>query len=258
MDSLQFMGGTESIDISKWREWIPTVKHRPRPISYDLLPIYRLLPPKSDKRYALEQATLYFRTQADLNERAYVTKLQEIPRPPASRCHKPITKRSLEWNPRQAHHQTMKRSASPFEFSAEARAALCPFVGTEGMRCLGDQHLVTSGRQASLSSRKLPVGVGISVDRSTGRLLAPAAQLTYTPDSSQTWTDSHSGTVFHLSNEAVLRPPNEETAAYNVHGIRIFHNASQVDAAWRQTFADGSLRGGELARAPDMLDYYDK
>ena len=51
---------------------------------------------------------------------------------------------------------------------------------------------------------------------------------------------------------------SEETTANNLHGIRIFHNASQLDAAWRQTFADGSLGDGELARAPDMRDYYDK
>ncbi|CAF1045670.1 unnamed protein product [Rotaria sordida] len=107
-------------------------------------------------------------------------------------------------------------------------------------------------------SRKLPVGVGISVDRSTGRLLAPAVQLTYAPDGTRTWTDGHSGAMFNLFNEAVIGPPDQEIVAYDALGIRIFHNASQLDAAWRQTFADGSLRGGELARAPDMLDYYDK
>ncbi|CAF4758577.1 unnamed protein product, partial [Rotaria magnacalcarata] len=37
--------------------------------------------------------------------------------------------------------------------------------------------------------------------------------------------------------------------------VHIFHNASQLSAAWRQTFADGRVRGGELARPPDMLAY---
>ncbi|CAF3365867.1 unnamed protein product [Rotaria socialis] len=94
--SLQVMGGSYSTNISQWREWMPTVKQKPHAISYDLLPIYRLLPANSDRRRSLEQATLHFRTQADLNERTYIAKIATMPKPPRPGCKKPISKRSLK------------------------------------------------------------------------------------------------------------------------------------------------------------------
>ncbi|CAF1394462.1 unnamed protein product [Rotaria magnacalcarata] len=257
--SLQLLGGTEAINVSKWREWVPTVRHKPRPISYDLLPIHILLPGNSDRRISLEQAALHFRTQADLKERAYISKIEAMPKPPKSRCEKPISKRLLNSDPLQPkEHQMIKRDTSDFQIPEEAQQELCPFVGTEGMRCFNDKPVRTSGRNMNLGSENLPVGVGITLDRSTGRLLAPAVQLTHSHDGSRVWTDGHSGTMFNLFNEARIGSPNRETAAYDVLGIRVYHNASQLDAAWRKTFAEGSVRGGELARAPDMLDYYDK
>ncbi|CAF4141945.1 unnamed protein product [Rotaria magnacalcarata] len=146
---------------------------------------------------------------------------------------------------------------SVFQFSEEARAALCPFVGTTGMRCFDGSPTRTSGRNFQSDFMRLPRGVGISVDRSTGRLIAPAVQLTYSPIGSRTWTDGHTGAIFDLFNEATLGPANRVAAAYDTARIHIFHNASQLNAAWRQTFADGKVRGGELARRPEMFEYYE-
>ncbi|CAM4765287.1 unnamed protein product [Rotaria magnacalcarata] len=147
--------------------------------------------------------------------------------------------------------------ASVFQFTEEARAALCPFVGTTGMRCFDGSSTRTSGRNFESDFMKLPRGVGISVDRSTGRLMAPAVQLTYPPIGSRTWTDGHTGAIFDLFNEATLGPANRVAAAYDTARVHIFHNASQLNAAWRQTFADGKVRGGELARRPETFEYYE-
>ncbi|CAF1167767.1 unnamed protein product [Rotaria sordida] len=255
--SLQLMGGNESIEISKWREWIPTVKQHPRPISYDLTPIYTLLPANSHQRTSLTEATLYFRTQADLNDRTYIAQLQSIPRPPQSRCQRPLAKRSLKSSIQQ-QPQVVNRTTSPFIFTEEARAALCPFVGTEGMKCFDDRPIRNSGRKLDSGHLKLPRGVGMTVDRSTGQIRALAVQLTYPSEGSRMWTDGHTGAMFNVFNEATLGAANRVVAGYDKARVRIFHDASQLDAAWKQTFADGKVRGGELARQPDMLGYFNK
>ncbi|CAF4889994.1 unnamed protein product, partial [Rotaria magnacalcarata] len=95
------------------------------------------------------------------------------------------------------------------------------------------------------------------VDRTTGQLKASAVQLTYPHAGSRTWTDGHTGEVFDLFNEVILGSANRIAAAYHTTRIHIFHNTSQLNAAWRQTFADGKVRGGELARRPEMMEYYE-
>ncbi|CAM4798065.1 unnamed protein product [Rotaria magnacalcarata] len=148
--------------------------------------------------------------------------------------------------------------ASVFRFTEEARAALCPFVGTEGLRCFDGAPLPRSGRDFDPEFTKLPRGVGISVDRSTGRLMAPAVQLTYVPTGTRTWTDGHSGTIFDLFNEATLSQPDRAVIAYDSARVHVFYNSSQLNAAWRQTFADGIVRGGALARRSEILEYSEK
>ncbi|CAF1679348.1 unnamed protein product [Rotaria magnacalcarata] len=148
-------------------------------------------------------------------------------------------------------------TASVFQFTEEARAALCPFVGTTGMRCFDGNPLHRSSRNFDSELARLPRGVGISVDRATGQLKAPAVKLTYSTTGSRTWTDGHTGEIFDLFNEATLGSANRIAAAYDTTRVHIFHNASQLNAAWRQTFADGKVRGGELARRPEMLEYFE-
>ncbi|CAF4827276.1 unnamed protein product, partial [Rotaria socialis] len=60
-----------------------------------------------------------------------------------------------------------------------------------------------------------------------------AVQLTYPPIGSRTWTDGHTSAIFDLFNEATLGPANRVAAAYDTARVHIFHNASQLNAAWR-------------------------
>ena len=58
-------------------------------------------------------------------------------------------------------------NVSRFQFTEEARDALCPFVGTEELRCFDEGHLkISRGWVYHPNYLKLPRGVGITVDRS--------------------------------------------------------------------------------------------
>ena len=147
---------------------------------------------------------------------------------------------------------------SRFQFTEEARAALCPFVGTEGLRCFDEGPLKNSRGFISFDYLKLPHGVGITVDRSNGQLKAPAIQLTYRPKGTSLWTDGFTGAMFDTFNEAILGPANRVATAYDTGQAYIFQNASELNAAWQETFGNGQIRGGELARPLDMLEYFNK
>ena len=64
--------------------------------------------------------------------------------------------------------------------------------------------------------------------------------------------------MFDTFNEAILGPANQVATAYDTGQAQIFQNASQIDAAWQETFGNGKIRGGELARPLDMLEYFNK
>ncbi|CAF3456541.1 unnamed protein product, partial [Rotaria sp. Silwood2] len=64
--------------------------------------------------------------------------------------------------------------------------------------------------------------VGISVDRSTGRLMALAADLTYSSEGSRKWADGHTDKMFDIFNEAILGPADRVAAAYDTARIQIF------------------------------------
>lgn len=144
---------------------------------------------------------------------------------------------------------------SRFQFSAEAEDALCPFVGTYGMRCF-DTFSRSSSRSFDPDHMKLPRGVGISIDRRTGRLKALAVKITYPPKGSNIWTDGHTGLMFDIFNEAILGPARRLVNEYEKLRVQIFRNASELSAVWLRTFADENVRGGELAQSPDLLEYY--
>ena len=149
-------------------------------------------------------------------------------------------------------------TTSPFQFTDQARADLCPFVGTEGMRCFDGHPTKPLGRNLESDYSKLPRAVGMSVHGSSGQIKALAVQLTYPPEGSRTWTDGHTGVMFDIFNEAIIGSANRVAAAYDAASIRIFHEVSQLNTAWRQTLANGTVRGGELARSPDLLEYFNK
>ena len=149
-------------------------------------------------------------------------------------------------------------NASRFQFNEEARAALCPFVGTEGLRCFDEGPMKNSRGFISFDYLKLPRSVGITVDRSNGQLKAPAIQLTYTPPGTSLWTDGFTGVLFDTFNEAILGSANQVAAGYDTAQTYIFQNASELDALWQETFGNGKIRGGELARPLNMLEYFNK
>ena len=147
---------------------------------------------------------------------------------------------------------------SRFQFTEEARAALCPFVGTEGLRCFDEGPMKNSRGFISFDYLKLPRSVGITVDRSNGQPKAPAIQLTYAPKGTSLWTDEFTGVLFDTFNEAILGSANQVAAGYDRAQVYIFQNASELDAVWQETFGNGKIRGGELARPFDMLEYFNK
>ena len=149
-------------------------------------------------------------------------------------------------------------NVSRFQFTEEARAALCPFVGTEGLRCFDEGSLKNSRGFFYPGYLKLPRGVGITVDRSNGQLKAPAIELTYRPTGTSVWTDVFTGSMYDTFNEATIGSAGEAVIDYDRAQAYIFQNASQLDAVWQETFGNGQIRGGELARPLDMLDYFNK
>ena len=64
--------------------------------------------------------------------------------------------------------------------------------------------------------------------------------------------------MFDTFNEAILGPANRVAAAYDAAQIYIFQNASELDAIWQEAFGNGKVRGGELARLLDMLEYFNR
>ena len=149
-------------------------------------------------------------------------------------------------------------NASRFQFTKEARAALCPFVGTEGLRCFEEGPMKNSRGFFNFNYLKLPRGVGITVDRSNGQLKAPAVELTYRPRGTSVWTDGFTGAMYDTFNEAIIGPASSVAAAYDTGQAYIFQNASELNAAWQETFGNDRIRGGELARPLDMLEYFNK
>ncbi|CAF3058751.1 unnamed protein product [Rotaria socialis] len=125
-----------------------------------------------------------------------------------------------------------KPEESQFQFAEEARAALCPFLGTEGMRCFDGSPVKSSGRTFASTYLQLPCGVGMSADRRSGRLIAPAIKLAYPLEGCHT-----------------------VEIAYGRSRVQNFRNASQLNEPWQRSFADGMVRGGELARPSDILEY---
>ena len=149
-------------------------------------------------------------------------------------------------------------NVSRFQFSEEARVALCPFVGTEGLRCFDESPMKNSREFIPSPYLNLPRGVEITVNRSNGQLKAPAIELTYTDPGTRLWIDDFSRARFDTFNEAILVPAGRVAINYTRGQAYIFQNASQLDSVWQETFSNGQIRGGVLARPVDMLEHFNK
>ena len=75
-------GGQENLKHFRLKNWMQTIKDRPSAISYNLQPLYTILPLNSPQRKALEEATLYIREQAVNATNIYINYLQSVEIPP--------------------------------------------------------------------------------------------------------------------------------------------------------------------------------
>jgi hypothetical protein len=119
--SAQLLGGTETIDPSKWEEWVPTVKTQSRPISYRLISLDEILP-ESDQRNALKSAIDYVLKTAEQEDRTYIDQLESVRDPPRRNCSR--------------NEIRTRRALTDLE---QKKNDLCPSVGYEGTECLGEK-----------------------------------------------------------------------------------------------------------------------
>jgi hypothetical protein len=221
-----------------------TLKDKQRPITYQLRPIYTLLPKNSSRRKALEEATLYFRLQAVEATNTYINRLAALETPP------PMPTINCVPSKRK------RRNAEQFDLTA-ARAALCPIVGYFGQQCPGaSNNTLQKGQRArSQLPQTLPHGVGMAFDSATGKLLLPALNFTY--DKSTTWNDPNTNQDFYIPNEVTLTPSTIENSA-NVD-VRIFKTEIELADIWQKShLTSDHWLGGEFGLVQNISDLYDK
>ncbi|CAF3895439.1 unnamed protein product [Rotaria sp. Silwood2] len=78
VSTMRIIGGDDNLKSFQLNKWMQTIKDKPGVISYSLQPLYTLLPLDTQKRKALEEATLYIRLQAINITNAYLNNLQFI------------------------------------------------------------------------------------------------------------------------------------------------------------------------------------
>ncbi|UJR20157.1 hypothetical protein I4U23_023289 [Adineta vaga] len=231
------LGGTESIPMQQWKEWVPTIKYQPRPVSYRLQPIYMLLPQDSQQREILMNATLHFRSEVETEATEYIQRLQSVPDPPPSTC--PTSKR--------------KRSTM-FEITPEARAALCPYSSYTGITCPGTTpSFFLSGRQDTGGSSRMLRSVGMGLDIANGDIRFMALNLTY--DESKLSIVPSTRRSLVTFNEVIFQQSNpvDDTQVFT----RTFSNAEEIVKQWDDVLNSGEIDGGEFSRLLNTQEYRD-
>ncbi|CAF1350146.1 unnamed protein product [Didymodactylos carnosus] len=224
--NVTIIGGMVSSNLTELEKWIPTVKHNPRPITYRLTPIYTLLPQSSPLRNALKNATLYFHSNAVNRSQIYIEHLSSVHYPPPLTC---------------VPQKRKKRAVSKNNFNlTEAREALCPVVGYKNAHyCPGVNETTNKKRRkrtTPVPPDKLPRGVGMTIDISTGIITLPALQLTYSDGAENLWTDSYSKQPFIIPNEVLLKNVSEDE---NKPTVRIFKTEMDLVNVWTRNADDG-------------------
>ena len=83
---MKVLGGQSDTNPRQVEKWLQTIKDRPSAIGFNLRPLYTLLPIGSQKREALEKATLYIRLQAVNVTNTFINNLNSgewpLPAPP--------------------------------------------------------------------------------------------------------------------------------------------------------------------------------
>ncbi|CAF1403957.1 unnamed protein product, partial [Didymodactylos carnosus] len=268
------LGGTESVEPSKWSEWIPTVRSNPRPTFYRLMPLYTLLP-SGKQRKALQAAITYFRQTADTTVKEYISELESVASPPVKCGRTPlestarhISKRDVNSTnntdiPVDSSNFTLPETKSTNFTTAKAREVLCPIVGYKGSFCPGDNNSTNSSgaakqrrkRASSINLPHLPHGVGITIDITTGELLLPALEWTFpsSPGSHQIWTDSYSNQSYVIPNDVTV---TDALADENIPTVHIFKTQRELANEWTQGYGKSSWLGGQFGLVKSILNLY--
>ncbi|CAF3178894.1 unnamed protein product [Rotaria sp. Silwood2] len=216
--SSQLLGGTESISPSQWEKWAPTIKTRPRPISYRLMSLDEILP-ESNLRRALKAAIHYVLKTAEKEDHNYVTQLENLRGPP-------------------------KKTVAEMKF-------LCPYIGYKGKECVESK---TTGRALiAENAPKLPIDVGMTLDITTGRLLLPALEYIYRGNNY--WTDPISK-IMYQAPPGVTFPAISESDNNPIS--RVFLTAAELSNEWKYEKLRGSWLGREFGHLKSLLDIYSR
>ncbi|CAF1363919.1 unnamed protein product [Adineta steineri] len=239
--SSQLLGGTESVDPTKWKEWESTIKFNPRPISYQLVTLDKLLP-EGKKRTALSEAIAYYLGKAMDEDRTYIDKLEADRDPlPPTKC-----SRNQVNNTRDAvtiHHNTARNIE-------KAQEELCLYVGYNGKICSQSKQINDTTNQGN---DKLYLGVGMTLDITTGELRLPALEYTYSNITN--WKDPLTGRVYLVPKEVSLPSINDSDSVPVAH---VFLTAAELSSKWRYDRLQGAWLGGEFGHSQSLLDIYKK
>ncbi|CAF3492650.1 unnamed protein product [Rotaria sp. Silwood1] len=231
--SSQLLGGTESIEPEKWEEWAPTVKNNPKPISYRLVPLYELLP-EGNQRSALQAAIEYISEKAELENEKYINQLESVRGPPPTKCSRNRVRRAV------SNATNLSQSND-----AAIRKALCPYVGYNGSICAG----ATGKANFIPVYRRLPVGVGMTIDIIKGTLLLPPIDFTH--DNTTYWQDPLTNEIYWYPREISVLPVEQNA---NEPVARTFLTASELENHWKYGQTRGDWLGGELGHSKSILD----
>ncbi|CAF3649132.1 unnamed protein product [Rotaria sp. Silwood1] len=233
ISSAQLLGGTVSIDPSEWEKWAPTIKRKPHPISYRLISLDEILP-ESDLRNVLKAAINYVLKLAEKEDRNYINQLESLRGPPKNKC-----------SQNEIRTKRQKR-ATNYE---EAKRVLCPYIGYNGTECLGRK--ATERDLVAENATKLPIGVGMTLDITTGTLLLPALEYTYLGNSY--WTDPILNTTYQVPRGVSLPAINQSD---NTPIARVFLTATELSNEWKYKKLRGSWLGGEFGHSKSLGDIY--
>ncbi|CAF3790676.1 unnamed protein product [Rotaria sp. Silwood1] len=235
ISSSQLFGGTESMDPSEWETWVPTIKTKPRPISYRLMSFDEILP-ESDLRNALKAAIDYVLKIAEKEDRNYVNQLENLRGPPKTKC---------------SRNQIRTKRENPIVNYEEAKNVLCPYIGYEGKECLGSK--IRGRGLIAENATRLPIGIGMTLDITTGTLLLPALEYTYLGNNY--WTDPISNIVYQAPRGVTFPEISQDE---NNPIARVFLTAAELSNEWKYEKLRGSWLGGEFGHSKSLADIYNR
>ncbi|KAL4496354.1 hypothetical protein ABPG73_007804 [Tetrahymena malaccensis] len=242
------LGGTEKIPLDQWDQWVQTIKYNPKSINKKLFPLTYFLD-DGPKKEALNQALKAYRSQADAEQKVYVSQLQQISPPPQSECYKEIST-SFSF----VQRKLFKLRSS--DIIQRAKQNLCPFPGFHGEYCPDQQQSSSFAykRQLQQGLRKMHSGVGVSFDITTGELMFPSIELTYqqNPSDDQIWKDEASGNQFIIADETKIEKVELKP------DVKIYKDELELTSVWIDALQKGEWLGGEYSQAKDLTQVFEE